>query len=137
MQTRQVNVQRWSITSQKPFDAVLAAVEGAIGKPNMMEFASKMAATLTYQEMQKVVNDSVGEIGLMEFMRLDHGAVLRKAGGDGNRKSVRLIVGRSSSLEQSDQKVAPDVVLGVWTSGWLLSSGSPNETSRSAVALLG
>jgi hypothetical protein len=137
METRQVNMQRWSITSQKPFDAVVAAVEEEIGRPNMLEFVAKMTAATSYDEMQKVVHDSVSEIGLMEFMRLDHGAVLRKAGGDGNRKSVRLIVGRSSSLEQSDQKVAPDVVLGVWTSGWLLSSGSPNETSRSAVALLG
>ena len=25
------------------------------------------------REMQKVIHDSVGEIGLMEFMRLDHG----------------------------------------------------------------
>jgi uncharacterized protein (DUF302 family) len=107
MQTRQVNVQRWSITSQKPFDAVLAAMEGAIGKPNMMEFASKMAATLTYQEMQKVVNDSVGEIGLMEFMRLDQGAVLAKAGVDGNPKSVRLIVG-NPLIMQSMARLIPD-----------------------------
>jgi hypothetical protein len=33
MQTHQVNVQRCSIISRKPFDAVLAAVEEAIGRP--------------------------------------------------------------------------------------------------------
>jgi uncharacterized protein (DUF302 family) len=92
MKTRQVNIQRWSITSQKPFDAVVAAVEEGIGRPNMLEFVAKMTASTSYDEMQKVVHESVSEIGLMEFMRLDHGAVLRKA-GDGNRKSVRLIVG--------------------------------------------
>jgi superfamily I DNA and/or RNA helicase len=30
MQTHRVNVQRWSITSRKPFDTVIAAVEDAI-----------------------------------------------------------------------------------------------------------
>src|SRR5580704_16869766 len=93
MQTRQVDMRRWSIISHKPFDAVVAAVEAAIGRPNMGEFAAKMAAALTYEEMQTVVRGSISEIGLMEFMRLDHGAVLAKAGVDGDPKSVRLIMG--------------------------------------------
>jgi len=76
MQTRQVNVQRWSITSQKPFESVVVAVEEAIGRPNMTEFKAKMAAATTYGEMEKIVHESTGEIGHMEFMRLDHGAVL-------------------------------------------------------------
>jgi len=107
MQTRQVNMQRWSITSQKPFDAVVAAVEKEIGRPNMLEFVAKMTAATSYDEMQKVVHDSVSEIGLMEFMRLDHGAVLRKAGGDGNRKGVRLIVG-NPLIMQSMTRLVPD-----------------------------
>jgi hypothetical protein len=53
----------------------------------MGEFAARMAAAATYEEMEKVVHDSVSEIGLMEFMRLDHGAVLAKAGVDGNPRS--------------------------------------------------
>jgi uncharacterized protein (DUF302 family) len=106
MKTRQVNIQRWSITSQKPFDAVVAAVEEGIGRPNMLEFVAKMTASTSYDEMQKVVHESVSEIGLMEFMRLDHGAVLRKA-GDGNRKSVRLIVG-NPLIMQSMTRIVPD-----------------------------
>jgi len=107
MQTRQVNMQRWSITSQRPFDAVVAAVEAAIGRPNMLEFVAKMTAATSYDEMQKVVHDSVSEIGLMEFMRLDHGAILRKAGGDGNLKSVRLILG-NPLIMQSMTRLVPD-----------------------------
>ena len=84
MQTRQVNMQRWSITSPKPFDVVVASVEEAIGRPNMIEFIAKMTAATSYEEMQKVVHNSVSEIDLMEFMRLDHGAVLAKAGVDGD-----------------------------------------------------
>jgi uncharacterized protein (DUF302 family) len=107
MQTQQVNMQRWSITSQKPFDAVVAAVEEEIGRPNMIEFVAKMTEATSYEEMQKVVQDSVGEIGLMEFMRLDHGAVLAKAGVDGDPKSIRLIMG-NPLIMQSMARLVPD-----------------------------
>ena len=93
MRTRQISVQRWSVTSHKPFDAVVPEVEGAIGRPNMIEFAAKVAAAATFEDLQKVVNESVSQIGLMEFMRLDHGAILAKAGVDGDPRSVRVIMG--------------------------------------------
>jgi uncharacterized protein (DUF302 family) len=107
VQTLQVNVLRWVIISHKPFDAVVAAVEAAIGRPNMGEFAANMAAAQTYEEMQTVVRGSIGEIGLMEFMRLDHGAVLAKAGVDGDPKSVRLIMG-NPIIMQSMARLVPD-----------------------------
>jgi hypothetical protein len=37
MQTCQISVQRWAIISHKPSDAVVAAAETGIGKPNMSE----------------------------------------------------------------------------------------------------
>lgn len=107
MQTHEFSGRRWSITSQKPFDDVVAAVEAKIGRPNMGEFVARMAAAETYEEMQKVVQDSVSEIGLMEFMRLDHGAVLAKSGVDGNPKSVRLILG-NPLIMQSMARLVPD-----------------------------
>ena len=107
MQTRQVNVLRWTIISHKPFDAVVAAVEAAIGRPNLGEFTAKIAAAQTYEEMQKVVRESTSEIGLMEFMRLNHGAVLAKAGVDGDPKSVRLIMG-NPLIMQSMARLVPD-----------------------------
>jgi hypothetical protein len=58
LQTRQVTVQRWSINSTKPFESVVAAVEGALGRPNMTEFAAKMGAATTYEEMKEIVQDS-------------------------------------------------------------------------------
>ena len=100
-------MQRWSIISHKPFDAVVAAVEAAIGMPNMGEFAAKMAAAQTYEEMQTVVRGSISEIGLMEFMRLDHGAVLAKAGVEGGPKMVRLIMG-NPLIMQSMARLVPD-----------------------------
>ena len=107
MHTRQVNVQRWSITSPKPFDVVVASVEQAIGRPNMMEFIANITGATNFQEMQKVVHGSVSDIDLMEFMRLDQGAVLAKAGVDGNPKSVRLIMG-NPLIMQSMTRLVPD-----------------------------
>jgi hypothetical protein len=107
MQTRQVNMHRWSITSPKPFDVVVASVEEAIGRPNTGEFAAKMAAAQTYEEMQTVVRGSIAGIGLMEFMRLDHGAVLAKSGVDSDPKNVRLIIG-NPLIMQSMARLVPD-----------------------------
>jgi uncharacterized protein (DUF302 family) len=100
-------VQRWSITSQKPFDVVVVSVEEAIGRPNMIEFIANMTGATSFEDMQKVVHGSVSDVGLMEFMRLDHGAVLAKSGVDGDPKSVRLIVG-DPLIMQSLAGLVPD-----------------------------
>jgi uncharacterized protein (DUF302 family) len=107
VEVRTVNVQRWSIVSQKPFESVVAAVEAAIGRPNMSEFAKDIAAAATYPEMREVVQRAVSEIGLMEFMRLDVGAVLAKAHPERNPKSVRLVIGNPLIME-SMARLVPD-----------------------------
>jgi uncharacterized protein (DUF302 family) len=107
MEIRQVNVQRWSIISQKPFESVVAAVDAAIGKPNMSEFAKEVAGATTYPEVQEIVQHAVSEIGLMEFMRLDAGAVLAKAHPNSNPKSIRLIIGNPVIME-SMAHLVPD-----------------------------
>src|SRR5579862_3412663 len=107
MEVRTVNVQRWSVVSQKPFETVVAAVEAAIGRPNMSEFAKGIAAAATYPEMREVVQNAVSDIGLMEFMRLDVGAVLAKAHPERNPKSIRLIIGNPLIME-SMARLVPD-----------------------------
>jgi len=93
MTTRQINIQRLSVTSAKPFDSVVAAVNAAVGHPDMGEFAKKVAAAKTYDEMEKVIHPVLGKYGLMEFARFDIGMVLAKALGSGARKSLRLVMG--------------------------------------------
>ena len=107
MEVRTVNVQRWSVVSQKPFETVVAAVEAAMGKPNMSEFARDIAAAATYPDMREVVQNAVSEIGLMEFMRLDVGAVLAKAHPERNPQSIRLIIGNPLIME-SMARLVPD-----------------------------
>ena len=73
----------------------------------MVEFTARVAAATTFEEMQSVINESVSEIGLMEFMRLDHGAVLAKAGVEGGPKMARLIMG-NPIIMQSMARLVPD-----------------------------
>jgi hypothetical protein len=40
---RKVDIERFSVTSSKPFDQVLAAIDSGIGHPNMAEFESPLA----------------------------------------------------------------------------------------------
>jgi hypothetical protein len=52
---RKINVRRWSVTSQKPFETVVGTVEAAIGSPNMTKFAQEIDSAATYEEMEEVV----------------------------------------------------------------------------------
>jgi hypothetical protein len=105
MEVRKISVQRWSITSQKSFESVVASVEAHVGKPNMTDFGARIAAAKTYPEVEDVVNRAVGQSGLIEFMRIDAGAVLAKA--DANPKSIRLILG-NPVIMQSMARLVPD-----------------------------
>jgi len=107
MATQQIQVQRWSITSAKPFESVVAAVEAGIGRPDMKDFGRAVAAATTLAEIEKVVQAAVSKIGLMEFMRLDAGGVIAKANAGSNPKSIRLIIG-NPLIMQSMARLVPD-----------------------------
>ena len=107
MVTQQINVQRWSVISKKPFESVVAAVGAAVGHPNMGDFTRKIAASKTYAQMEEVVQAAVGKTGLMEFARFDIGTVLARAHANGGPKSVRLVLG-NPLIMQSMVRHVPD-----------------------------
>ncbi len=76
MATRQIEIQRFSVTSSKSFEKVLAAVDAAVGHPDLNEFRRKLGSTTTYAAMEKTIREVVGPSGLMEFIRFDHGEIL-------------------------------------------------------------
>jgi hypothetical protein len=90
--TRDVAVRRLSLVSAKPFDAVVATFESAIGHPNMPEFLKDLAAAKTSAELHQVVERAVGKTGLMEFVRFDLGLVIAMERG-GATRSLRFLVG--------------------------------------------
>ena len=71
----------------------MAALNAAVGHPDMGEFAKKIASAKTYNEMESVVQPMLGKYGLMEFIHFDVGMVLAKAEGPGAPKSLRIVVG--------------------------------------------
>ena len=78
---RKIEIERFSLTSSKPFDQVVAAVNAAIGHPDMAEFARSTREARSFAELKKAVEKGLSKAGLMLFMQLDHGGVLRKETG--------------------------------------------------------
>src|SRR5260370_28853983 len=52
------------------------------------------------QELQRVVNDAVGALERMEFIRLDHGLVHRRELGPGAPNVMRLLIGNPLIMRQ-------------------------------------
>src|SRR2546426_11814784 len=76
-----IEVERFSLTSSRQFDEVLAAIKGAVGNPDMVDFAKTTSAARTFVELESAVRKGLGETGLMRFMELDHGAVISQSDG--------------------------------------------------------
>src|SRR5258706_5680794 len=107
MVTTQIQVERFSVISPRTFQEVVAALEKAIGHPDMNAFAKSIRAAKTYDELEKIVREATGPSELMEFTRMDLGGVLRKRNGAAAPQSLRFIVGNPVIMSQMVQHV-PD-----------------------------
>jgi uncharacterized protein (DUF302 family) len=107
MTTREIKVERFSVTSSRGFDDVVATLKAAIGHPDMKSFSENIAAAKTFAKVEEIVHGAIGPSGLMEFARLDLGEVLRKRNGAAAGRSLRLLVGNPVIMSQMVQHV-PD-----------------------------
>ncbi len=78
---RKVEIERFSVTSSKPFESILQKLEAQIGHPDMSTFAKAVAAAESYGELEKIVQEAIGTSGLMEFTRFNLGEIIRKERG--------------------------------------------------------
>jgi len=76
-----VEVERFSLTSSRSFDEVLAAINDAVGHPEMAEFWNSTQQARTVGELENSIQKALGRTGLMSFVQFDHGAIVRKATG--------------------------------------------------------
>jgi hypothetical protein len=106
MSIRQVAVERFSIVSAKPMDQVMAAIDAAIGHPNLGQMHRDVATTKTYAEMEAVIRKVLGPTDLMEFMRLDMGSYLAKGRAGETPRSIRLLVGNPLIMRSMAEYVA-------------------------------
>jgi len=107
MAVRKVEIERFSVTSSKPFEAVVAALKAALGRPDMVEFVNATKAARSFAELERAVHKSLGRTGLMMFMELDHGAILRRETGLDTPKIVRLVIGNPLVMKEMAKHV-PD-----------------------------
>jgi uncharacterized protein (DUF302 family) len=106
MTVSKIEIERFSVTSSKPFAAVVAALEAAVGKPDMVEFAQAIRATRTLGELERTVQAGLGRTGLMMFMKLDHGAVLSKETGSDRPRIIRFVIGNPLIMKEMVKHVA-------------------------------
>jgi len=69
MTTRQINVERFSLASQKSFQQVLASVDAAVGHPNIETFWKSVNEAETRAEIEKVIHEALVSGGNKEFSR--------------------------------------------------------------------
>ena len=104
---RKIEMERFSLTTSKPFDEVVAGVNAGIGHPDMTEFARSTHEARSFAELKSAVEKGLSKAGLMLFMQLDHGAVVRKETGRDVPRIMRLIIGNPLIMKEMAKHV-PD-----------------------------
>jgi uncharacterized protein (DUF302 family) len=104
---RKIKVERFTLTTSKPFDEVVAGVNGAIGHPDMAEFGKSTHEARSFAELKSAVEKGLSKAGLMLFMQLDQVAVVRKETGHETQKKIRFIIGNPLIVKEMAENV-PD-----------------------------
>src|SRR6476469_3321898 len=107
MPTIDVQVQRFSVVSQRAFDEVIRRLTATIGRPDPKRFHDAVASAATMGELETVVRQAVGSSDLMERVRFDSGGVLRKERGAQGPRMLRLVVGNPLIMKEM-AKAVPD-----------------------------
>jgi len=95
----------------------VAALDASVGHPNMAEFARSTREARSFSELKRAVEKGLSEAGLMLFMQLDHGAVVRKETGGDTPRIMRYIIGNPLIMKEMAKRVpdagyyAPVIVL--------------------------
>jgi uncharacterized protein (DUF302 family) len=104
---KKIEIERFGLTSSKPFDQVVAALNAGIGHPDMAEFGRSTHEARSFAELKSAVEKGLSKAGLMLFMQLDQGAVVRKETGRDAPRIVRLLIGNPLIMKEMAKHV-PD-----------------------------
>src|ERR1700734_483990 len=104
---RKVEMERFSVTSSKPIDAVVAAIKASIGHPNMADLWQATQRATTAAELEAAIQPALGESGLMQFAEFDHGMIVRKGSEQHTSKIIRLVMGNPLIMKEMAKHV-PD-----------------------------
>jgi len=107
MTIKKLQIERLTVTSSKPFESVVAALKAAVGQPDIAEFIKETRGARTFSDLERAVQKGLSPAGLMLFMELDQGGVLRKETGLAKPKIVRLSIGNPLIMKEMAKHV-PD-----------------------------
>ena len=107
MAIKKVEIERLTLKSSKPFEAVVTALRAAVGQPDIVEFIKETRSARTFSDLESTVQKGLSPKGLMLFMELDHGGVLRKETGLATPKIVRFLIGNPLIMKEMARHV-PD-----------------------------
>jgi len=107
MGIEKIEVERFSLTSAKPFDVVVAALKSAVGQPDIVEFFKASRAANSLLDLERVVQGALGRTGFMLFAEFDFGDVLRRESGSAAPNSMRFVVGNPLIMKEMVKHV-PD-----------------------------
>jgi uncharacterized protein (DUF302 family) len=104
---RKIEIERFSLTTSTRFDEVISSVNAAIGHPDMAEFGRSTHEAHSFAELKSAVEKGLSKLGLMLFMQLDHGAILRKETGHETPKMIRFVIGNPLIMKEMAKHI-PD-----------------------------
>ena len=104
---RKIEVERFTLNSSKPFDQVVAALNSAVGHPDMAEFWKSTHQAQSDAELQNTIEKGLGRTGLMLFVEFDHGAIVRKGTGGATPRMIRFVIGNPLIMREMAKHV-PD-----------------------------
>jgi uncharacterized protein (DUF302 family) len=100
MTMKKVEIERVSLTSSKPFDAVVASIKATVGQPDMAKFRQTTMTAQSFEELERAVQEGLGRTGLMLFMEFDLGAILRRESGLETPKIIRFVIGNPLIMKE-------------------------------------
>jgi uncharacterized protein (DUF302 family) len=104
---RKVEMERFTVTTSRPFDAVVAGIKASIGRPNMAELWQATQRATGATELEAAIQPTLGKTGLMQFIEFDHGMVIRKGTEQHTSKMIRLVIGNPLIMKEMAKRV-PD-----------------------------
>ena len=104
---RKIEVERFTLNSSKPFDQVVAALNAAVGRPDMTEFWKSTHRAQSVAELQNIIEKGLGRTGLMLFVEFDHGAIVRKGTNRATPRMIRFVIGNPLIMREMAKHV-PD-----------------------------
>jgi hypothetical protein len=99
-----IEVERFTLSSSKPFDQVVAALNSAVGHPEISEFWKSTDRAQSVAELQSTIEKVLGRTGLMLFCGV---RPRRKGTGCDTPRMIRFVIGNPLIMKEM-AKLVPD-----------------------------